>query len=48
MKKNRITAEIREAVEQLTPAQMTRFVKFLYVLEAGGTKEEAFKAAENL
>ena len=48
MQKNRITTEIREAVESLNGEQLDKFLKFLKVLNAGGTKEEAFAAAEGL
>ena len=48
MKKNRITPEIREMVESSNEEQLDRFLKFLEVLNAGGTEAEAFTAAEGL
>lgn len=41
-----ITAELMERVESLNTEQLDKFLKFLNVLNDGGTYEEAFAAAE--
>lgn len=41
-------AELKKEIEQLNHTQLTRFVKFLQVLHAGGTYEEAFTEAEKM
>ena len=44
----KITQEITEAVESLNGEQLDKLLKFVKVLDAGGTKEEAFAAAEGV
>ncbi len=45
-KDDRITVELMEKVESLNREQLDKFLKFLEVLNDGGTEGEAFAAAE--
>ena len=47
-KDGRITAELMERVESLNREQLERLLKFVKVLNDGGTEGEAFAAAEGI